>query len=90
MKTTIAILLVLLLSGTVAYAQSARSELKADPVMQALGLSDSELELVLKHLAEDYERQALIEKRELARSQAQKLLEDTALKARFLAEYRVE
>ena len=91
MKTTITILLVLLLSGSVAYSQSARAELKADAIIQALALADAELEALLKDLADDYALRLLAAKRVLVRTQAQKLLDaDAALRARFVSERKAE
>ena len=90
MKTTIGILLAIILSaGTagVAFGQSARSQLRADPAIQALGLSNEQLDEVLKRLADFYEIHDAKEREITARNRADKILsENSALRTRLMNE----
>ena len=92
MKTIIGIFLAIFLfagipggGAGIAFGQSARAELKADPAIQALGLSDEQLDEVLKQLADFYEKHDLQYRATLVRRRADEILsEDFALKFRFI------
>ena len=89
MKTTIGIFLAILLSTGIAFGQSpsARAQLRADPAIQALGLSNEQLDEVLKRLADFYEIHDAKEREITARNRADKILsEDPALRTRLMNE----
>lgn len=92
MKAIVTTLLVLLLVSPVAYAQqSARAQLKIDPAIQALGLSDAALEALFKKLAEAYVQEDLGNRAAAVSRLAIKMLNsNAALRVQFIDERKAE